>query len=330
MNPPRPPLLEVENLRRTFAVGGGWLGGKPRRELTAVDGVSLRLGEGETLGLVGESGCGKSTTGKLLLRLLAPTGGTIHYRGRDLATLDREGLRWLRSEVQMVFQDPYSSLNPRQPVARILGLPLSRLPQYREPRAREQRIVELMERVGLDPRQRQRYPHQFSGGQRQRIGIARALALEPRLLVLDEPVSALDVSIQAQILRLLEELQRELGLSYLLISHDLAVVEYLCERVAVMYLGRIVENAPATALFRHPRHPYTRALVDSIPDLHRKDTRATLEGDLPDPTRIPVGCRFRTRCPRAGERCGQEDPASREEPAGHTTACHFPLAPGSS
>ena len=317
------PLLEVENLSRHYAVRRGLI--LPRRVGTvrAVDGVSFTLARGETLALVGESGCGKSTTARLVLRLVEPTTGTVRFQGEDITDLQGEPLRKLRRRMQIVFQDPFASLNPRMTVGAILEEPLI-VHGLGDAAHRRARVEELLGLVGLASFHAQRYPHEFSGGQRQRIGIARALAVEPALIVCDEPVSALDVSIQAQVVNLLEDLQRRLGLSYLFIAHDLAVVKHVADRVAVMYLGQIVEIAPKDALFAAPRHPYTRTLLAAIPrpDPHRERHDPVAGGDMPSPMAPPDGCRFHTRCPFVVERCKREVPALRPWAAGHLTACH--------
>ena len=308
------PLLRAERLVKHFPVRTG-LFGRARGAVQAVDDVSFELYPGETLALVGESGCGKSTTGKLLLRLIEPTAGQIWFRDREIGSLPEREIRSLRREMQIIFQDPYGSLNPRMTVGDMLEEPLRLHGLYRHGR-----VAELLGLVGLAPDHASRYPHEFSGGQRQRIGIARALAVEPKLIVCDEPVSALDVSIQAQVINLLQDLQRQFGLAYIFIAHDLAVVKHIATRVAVMYLGKIVELADKRALFAQPRHPYTRALLAAIPvpDPALKRARTVLQGDVPSPYKPPSGCRFRTRCPYARERCAAEEPLLVDG-----VACHF-------
>jgi oligopeptide transport system ATP-binding protein len=311
-------LLRVDGLRVHFPA--------PRGVVRAVDGVDLAIGEGETLGLVGESGCGKSTAARGIARLVRPTAGTVVFEGRDLAGLGPAELRASRRRMQMVFQDPYASLDPRMTVLDIVGEPLRNFRLARG-RALRERVRGLLEAVGLDPGFERRYPHEFSGGQRQRIGIARALAVEPVLVLCDEPVSALDVSIQAQIVNLLEDLRRRFGLAFLFISHDLAVVRHVSDRVAVMYLGRIVETAPSDRLYREPLHPYTEALLSAVPipdpEVERKRQRIVLSGDVPSPDREIPGCPFRTRCPKAFDRCATELPLLKEHKSGHLAACHL-------
>lgn len=316
------PLLSVRGLTKTFPVTKGILFSRVVGEVRAVDDVSFDIAAGETLGIVGESGCGKSTTGRLILRLIDADAGQIKFAGQNIVDLEGEQLRALRRELQIIFQDPFASLNPRMTVHDVLSEPLAVHGLARGAEA-EARIQELLRLVGLSSWHAVRYPHEFSGGQRQRIGIARALAVDPRLIVCDEPVSALDVSIQAQVINLLQDLQQRFGLAYVFIAHDLAVVRHIADRVAVMYLGRIVEQAPARELFRRPRHPYTRALMSAIPipDPTVRRQRTTLEGDVPSPLNPPPGCRFHTRCPHATDICRSQTPALKEE-AGHSVACH--------
>ena len=317
-------LLEVRNLVKHFHVGGGLFGG-PAGVVRAVDGVSFSLRRGETLGLVGESGCGKTTTGRCILQLERPTSGEIIFEGRDLAKLDEVQLRPFRRRIQVIFQDPYSSLNPRMTVGQILAEPLAVHGIVPERAKRETRVRELLAHVGLLPQHAHRYPHQLSGGQRQRVGIARALAMEPALIVCDEPVSALDVSIQAQIINLLEDLQREFGLTYLFIAHDLSVVRHISDHVAVMYLGKIVELADRKPLYDDPLHPYTKALLAAVPipdpELEARREHLVLRGEVPSPLRPPSGCVFHPRCPIAVDRCGREIPELREIRPGHGAAC---------
>jgi oligopeptide/dipeptide ABC transporter ATP-binding protein len=309
-------LVRVRALVKHFPVAGS------DDVVRAVDGVTFEILRGETLGLVGESGCGKSTVGRCLLRLIEPTAGEVLFDGRDVLGLGRAGLRALRREMQIIFQDPYASLNPRMTVLAIVSEPL-KIHGLGDKAERRERVAELLRKVGLDPDYMNRYPHEFSGGQRQRIGIARALALNPKLIVADEPVSALDVSVQAQVVNLLQDLQQEFGLTYLFISHGLAIVEHISTRVAVMYLGRIVEVASSIELYAQPLHPYTQALLSAIPipDPQRKRERIILSGDVPTPINPPSGCRFRTRCPIAIEDCARIDPELREITPGHTVAC---------
>ncbi|HSI81412.1 MAG TPA: oligopeptide/dipeptide ABC transporter ATP-binding protein [Solirubrobacterales bacterium] len=321
-------LLEVTDLVKHFPVRpGGLLGGKTGR-VRAVDGVSLRVAEGETLGLVGESGCGKSTLCRTMLGLLEPTSGSVRFRGREIAGAPARELRPLRREMQMVFQDPYASLNPRKRIGEIVGEPLA-VHGIGSRRERRSIVAELLERVGLGPEHADRYPHEFSGGQRQRIGIARALALRPRLIVADEPVSALDVSIQAQVLNLLADLQAELGLTYVLVAHDLGVVRQACDRIAVMYLGRVVEIGPAEDVYSRPIHPYTRSLLDAapIPDpvASRERGEALAVGEPASAERPPPGCRFHPRCPRATAVCTGLEPGLADHGGGRRAACHHPL-----
>ena len=319
------PLLEVRDLVKSFPLRGGRLGGR-RGVVQAVAGVNFELARGETLSLVGESGCGKSTTARCAIRILDPTSGTVRFDGTDLASLSPEQLRALRRRFQMVFQDPQASLNPRMTVGDILREPL--VIHGEDPAAGAERIRELLGLVQLRPSDLDRYPHQFSGGQRQRIGIVRALVLQPELVALDEPVSALDVSIQAEIIHLLERLRDQFGLAYLLIAHDLSVVRHLSDRVAVMYLGKVVETGTNAQVYEHSAHPYTQALLAAapIPDprLERSRRRIVLAGDPPSPADPPSGCRFRTRCWKAEDRCAQEEPPLTDPGIGHAVACHFP------
>jgi oligopeptide transport system ATP-binding protein len=317
-------LLQVQNLKVHFPVKHGVLN-RARESVKAVDDVSFRIEPGETLGLVGESGCGKTTLGRAIVRLVEPTAGKILFEGEDLASMNKSELRARRRKLQIIFQDPYGSLNPRMTVEDIVGEALDIHELAENKSARQKRIAELLKAVGLDPIYAQRYPHEFSGGQRQRIGIARALAVEPKLIVCDEPVSALDVSVQAQIINLLQDLQQERGIAYLFIAHDLAVVEHISRRVMVMYLGKIVELAEARTIIREPKHPYTQALISAVPvvDPDSKRQRIILPGDVPSPIHPPSGCPFHPRCPIAVERCKIEIPPFRELAPGHFAACHL-------
>jgi oligopeptide transport system ATP-binding protein len=319
------PLLQVKDLVKHFPIRGGILGREVDR-VHAVDGVSFDLAAGETLGVVGESGCGKSTTGRCILRLIEPTSGEVWFEGKNVTAAGKDELRALARDMQIIFQDPYASLNPRMTVGSIVGEALTIHKLAQNPRQYEDRIVELLETVGLSADHMRRFPHEFSGGQRQRIGIARALAVSPKLVVCDEAVSALDVSIQAQVINLLEDLRSQFSLTYIFIAHDLSVVEHISHRVAVMYLGRIVELAPAKALYTNPKHPYTEALLSAvpIPDPSIKRKRVPLQGDVPSPIHPPSGCHFHTRCPIAVKPlCSTEKPLLKQTDAGHWVACHF-------
>ena len=317
------PLLEVKHLKKHFPIKGGVFS-KTIGYVYAVDDINFTLEKGETLGLVGESGCGKSTTGRTILRLIEPTDGMIAFEGQDITQLDKSAMRALRREMQIIFQDPYASLNPRMTVGSIIGEPLE-IHRIAKGSEKEERVASLLQKVGLRAEDMRKYPHEFSGGQRQRIGIARALALNPKLIVCDEPVSALDVSIQAQVINLLEDLQAEFGLSYLFIAHNLNVVEHISNRVAVMYLGQIVELASDEELYKNPQHPYTEALLSAvpIPDPTVKKKRIILEGDVPSPINPPKGCHFHTRCMYKDKICEEVEPEFKDIGGGHWVACHF-------
>lgn len=324
-------LLEVQNLKVHFPIRQG-LFSRVRHHVRAVDDVSFDVAPGETVGLVGESGCGKTTLGRAVIRLLEPTAGKILFEGEDLTHLEGEALRQKRRHFQMIFQDPYGSLNPRMTVGEIVGEALDIHRLTPTPEARRQRIEQLLQQVGLDRAHVLRYPHEFSGGQRQRIGIARALAVEPKLIVCDEPVSALDVSVQAQVINLLQDLQKQLGVAYLFVAHDLAVVEHISQRILVMYLGRVVETASSKTLIAQPKHPYTQALISAVPEVDpaSKRSRILLSGDVPSPIHPPSGCPFHPRCPVAEARCKVEVPALREIDPGHFAACHLAKPAGAS
>ena len=317
------PLLEIKHLKKYFPIRGGVFS-KTIGYVYAVDDINFTIATGETLGLVGESGCGKSTTGRTVLRLIEPTEGEIYFEGQDITKLDKNAMRALRREMQIIFQDPYASLNPRMTVGSIIGEPLE-IHKIARGAEKEERVASLLQKVGLRPEDMRKYPHEFSGGQRQRIGIARALALNPKLIVCDEPVSALDVSIQAQVINLLGDLQEEFGLSYLFIAHNLNVVEHISDRVAVMYLGQIVELASDRALYNNPQHPYTEALLSAvpIPDPTAQKKRIILEGDVPSPINPPSGCHFHTRCMYKMDICEKEEPVFKDVGGGHWVACHL-------
>ncbi len=318
-------VLRVRGLKKYFPIQSGLIIQRSVGAVKAVDDVSFDVYQGETLGLVGESGCGKSTTGRTVLQLYRPTAGEVEFEGTNLVTLKGEDLRKMRRKMQMIFQDPYASLNPRMSVGRIIAEPLQ-VHNVGTPQERREKVQALLERVGLNPYYVNRYPHEFSGGQRQRIGIARALALNPTLIVADEPISALDVSIQAQVVNLLQDLQEEFGLTYLFIAHDLSMVRHICDRVAVMYLGKIVELADANELYTNPLHPYTQALLSAVPvpdpEIEQKRQRIILKGDVPGPANPPIGCNFNTRCPVAIEVCFKDEPELQEVTPGHWVSCH--------
>ncbi|OGX61463.1 MAG: oligopeptide ABC transporter ATP-binding protein OppF [Paenibacillus sp. RIFOXYA1_FULL_44_5] len=317
------PILEVKNLKKFFNVGRG-------QSLKAVNDLSFAVQKGETLGMVGESGCGKSTAGRTILRLYEPTAGTVTFKGTDIYSLSPANMKSIRRGMQMIFQDPYASLNPRMTITDIIGEALDIHQLVNSKTERKKRVEELLDMVGLNPDHATRYPHEFSGGQRQRIGIARALAVEPEFIVCDEPISALDVSIQAQVVNLLQDLQRKLGLTYLFIAHDLSMVKHISTRVAVMYLGKMVELASSDDLYANPLHPYTQALLSAIPipdpEIEATRERIVLSGDLPSPINPPSGCYFRTRCPIATEKCAKVEPEFVEVKPGHWTACHYPAS----
>jgi oligopeptide/dipeptide ABC transporter ATP-binding protein len=322
------PLLEVRDLTKYFPITQGIIFQRQTGAVKAVDGVSFDVHRGETLGIVGETGCGKSTTARLLVRLLDPTSGTVKLDGEDIAAYRGDALKALHRDVQMIFQDPYSSLNPRKRVGSIIADPFVIHGLHTGEGERKKKVQELMDRVGLNPEHYNRYPHEFSGGQRQRIGVARAIALEPKLLIADEPVSALDVSIQAQVLNLLRGLQRDMGLTLIFIAHDLSVVRHMCDRVAVMYLGKVVELAPNESLYGFPRHPYTGALLSAVPvpdPSGGQRERQLLTGDVPSPANPPSACRFHTRCPKAQDKCSQDEPPLEDKGNQTEAACHYPL-----
>jgi peptide/nickel transport system ATP-binding protein/oligopeptide transport system ATP-binding protein len=328
MTASRTPLIEVRNLVKHFPITSGIIFQRKVGAVKAVDDISFDVMAGETLGIVGETGCGKSTTARLVVRLLEPSSGEVRFDGEDITRRRGASLRALRREMQMIFQDPYASLNPRKSVGSIIAEPFAIHGLLTGEGERKKRVQELMDRVGLNPEHYNRYPHEFSGGQRQRIGVARAIALEPKVLIADEPVSALDVSIQAQVLNLLRELQREMGLTLIFIAHDLSVVRHMCDRVAVMYLGKIVEFAANEALYRFPRHPYTGALLSAVPvpdPAGGRRERQLLSGDVPSPANPPRACRFHTRCPKAQDVCSVDEPPLEDKGSRSLAACHFPL-----
>jgi oligopeptide/dipeptide ABC transporter ATP-binding protein len=321
-------LVEVRDLVKHFPITRGIVIQRRVGAVQAVDGVSFDIERGETLGIVGETGCGKSTTARLIMRLLEPTSGRVSFDGQDITRLKGARLKAIRREMQMIFQDPYSSLNPRKTIGSIIAEPFVIHKLHEGKGERRSAVQELMETVGLNPEHYNRYPHEFSGGQRQRIGVARALALKPKLLIADEPVSALDVSIQAQVLNLLRDLQRQFGLTVVFIAHDLSVVRHMCDRVAVMYLGKIVEIGSGDALYGFPRHPYTGALLSAVPVVdpaRHGEERGLLSGDVPSPANPPSACRFHTRCPKAQELCSTEEPLLEDKGSGTRVACHYPL-----
>ncbi|TGA96469.1 dipeptide ABC transporter ATP-binding protein [Sporolactobacillus shoreae] len=317
------PLLKVENLKKYYPIKGG-IFGKVSETVRAVDGVSFTVNEGETLGIVGESGCGKSTTGRMIMRLIEPTEGSIQFEGKDILNISKSEMRKVRKDVQMIFQDPYASLNPRQTVGSIIEEPMI-VHGLGDRKERRERVEELLELVGLSAYHAKRYPHQFSGGQRQRIGIARALAVRPKLIIADEPVSALDVSVQSQVLNLLQDLQKKFNLTYIFIAHDLSVVRHISNRVGVMYLGKIVEISDSESLYDNPKHPYTKALLSAvpIPDPDKTADRIILSGDVPSPAHPPAGCAFHDRCPVAMDICSKEKPVMKEMEDGRLVSCHL-------
>lgn len=321
------PLLKVEHLHKEFPTGSGFMGGKfSKKVVSAVNDLSFEIRAGETFGLVGESGCGKSTTGRAIMHLDPPTSGKVYFEGRDISKMNKRELKAMRREMQFIFQDPYASLNPRMTIGEIISEPMV-IHGIGTPEERIERVRELLDVVGLNPEHINRYPHEFSGGQRQRVGIARAFALKPKLIICDEPVSALDVSIQAQVLNLLKDLQDKFGTAYLFIAHDLSVVQHISDRVGVMYLGKLVELSDWKTLYTEPHHPYTQSLLSAVPvpdpDIQRTRKRIILAGDPPSPLDPPSGCRFHTRCPMASERCSQDQPSFNEVAPGHFCACHY-------